>query len=184
MTDALSALVEEQAEERAPQRNVLKQLRERLAPLWRPLKLWRGCACRCVGRLRGISSWDWDRPPPERLVDDSTFYALMDVIQSNEGTAAEKLAEQLQSYFEEQQQSIADAGPQSQALFAAAQQFWAGKTSGDGVRYQLTRNITNGHKLPKEIDAQLILATQTAEVFEQSWIQSSTPLCCSIKGCG
>ena len=73
--------------------------------------------------------------------------------------------EQLQSYFEEQQQSIADAGPQSQALFAAAQQFWAGKTSGDGVRYQLTRNITNGHKLPKEIDAQLILATQTAEVF-------------------
>ena len=47
-----------------------------------------GCACRCVGRLVGISSWDWDRPPPERLVDDSTFYALMDVIQSNEGTAA------------------------------------------------------------------------------------------------
>ena len=166
MTDALSALVEEQAEERPPQRNVLKQLRERLAPLWRPLKI-------CVGVIAavsmiwwGLSSWDWDRPAPERLVDDSTFYALMDVIQSNEGTAAEKAAkEQLQSYFEEQQQSIAEAGPQSQALFAAAQQFWAGKTSGDGVRYQLTRNITNGHKLPEEIDAQLILATQTVEVF-------------------
>ena len=66
-------------------------------------------------------------------------------------SSREAAKEQLQSYFEEQQQST-DAGPQSQALFAAAQRFWAGKTSGDGVRYQLTRNITNGHKLPKEID--------------------------------